>query len=112
MPHPLSDCAQKFMTHPVTDEQRICEAYRLTRPETYSTVASLICHDKEKQMFVVCPLNTLSAVIVPCVNGTFFSQAKSRCVENEDESECPIEWKEIEKEITDGNLGALLVNVA
>jgi len=99
MPHPLSNCARKFVKHTATDEQRICDAYRLSRPTNYSSVASLICHDKEKDLFVVCPLNTASAVTVPCVNGTYFNQMKGRCIRNVDESDCPIEWKEMEKDI-------------
>jgi len=100
MPHPLSDCASKFVQRRPTDEQRICEAYRMSRPVNYSPVASLICHDKEKRVFVVCPVNAASAVAVPCANGTYFSQAKGQCVKSADESDCPIEWKEMERENT------------
>ena len=102
MPHPLSDCASKFVQHRPTDQQRICDAYRLSRPTSYSAVASLICHDKEKQLFVVCPVNTASAVVVPCINGTFFNQAQGKCTKDEEQSDCPIEWKEMEKNALKG----------
>jgi len=98
MPHPLSDCARRFVQHRPSNEQRLCDAYRRSRPANYSAVASLICHDKEKQQFVVCPVNSASAVIVPCVNGTYFNQRLGRCMQNESSSDCPIEWKEMERE--------------
>ena len=98
MPHPLSDCARRFVQHRPSNEQRLCDAYRRSRTANYSAVASLICHDKEKQQFVVCPVNSASAVIVPCVNGTYFNQRLGRCMRNESSSDCPIEWKEMERE--------------
>jgi len=62
-------------------------------------------------MFVVCPLNTASAVTVPCVNGTYFNQADAKCVNDPDTSDCPIEWEEIEREL-DAAVGEMRESVS
>ena len=69
---PLSDCAIGF--YDPSAEQRLCESFRLTRPLASLTMADLICHDKEKHLFVVCPINLAQATVMKCVNGTFFNQ--------------------------------------
>jgi len=96
--HPLSDCAIGFAIHPPSHEQQLCEAYRQTLPANHTNVVKLICHDKLKHSFVVCPTNAASAVAMKCVNNTFFCQKLQKCVEREEDSECPIEWKEMARE--------------
>jgi len=96
--HPLSNCAISFAVHPPSHEQQLCEAYRETLSTNHTDVAKLICHDKLKSEFIVCPINTASAVRMKCVNNTFFSQRLQKCVPDEEDSECPIEWKEIARE--------------
>ena len=98
--HPLSNCAISFAVHPPSHEQQLCEAYRETLSTNHTDVAKLICHDKLKSVFIVCPINTASAVRMKCVNNTFFSQRLQKCVPDEEDSECPIEWKEIAREST------------
>ena len=69
---PLSDCAVGF--YDPSAEQRLCESFHMTRPLASLVMADLICHDKEKHLFVVCPINVAHATVMKCVNGTFFNQ--------------------------------------
>merc|ERR1719228_3167021 len=39
-----------------------------------------------------------------CLNGTSFSQSKQKCVEREEDSDCPMEWMEMAKEMPKAGL--------
>ena len=71
---PLSDCAIAFAVHPPSAEHLVCASFRMTLPLAPRTVADLICHDKEKHLFIVCPANLAAAFVMQCANGTFFNQ--------------------------------------
>jgi len=97
---PISDCAMAFAVHPPSEGQLVCESFRMTLPLAPRSVADLICHDKEKHLFIVCPANLAAAFVMQCANGTFFNQFLGRCVEKEADSDCPIDWREMEIENT------------